>query len=135
MRSMILSKYQYHTFKIRYDRVRNYIYIMDLPAGMLRLHPFSEEKTWVEADFMQQLKAEMLEAAEEVGLPGGRWLVDGKPPQSVTVSTSGPSAPPASTQRPSDQQLASPPKRLRAAQKGLSTGCSEKMHETGRGVK
>ena len=89
---------------------------MDLPAGMLRLHPFSEEKTWVEADFMQQLKAEMLEAAEEVGLPGGRWLVDGKPPQSVTVSTSGPSAPPASTQRPSDQQPASPPKLLRAAQ-------------------
>ena len=74
---------------------------MDPPAGMLRLHPFSEEKTWVDTDFMQQLKAEMLEAAEEVGLPGGRWLVDGKPPQSVTVSTSGPSAPPASTQRPS----------------------------------
>ena len=78
----------------------------------------------MEADFVQQLKAEMLEAAEEVGLPGGRWLVDGKPPQSVT--TSGPSAPPASMQRPSDQQPASPPKRLRAAQKGLSTGCSEK---------
>ena len=99
------------------------IYMTDVAGRWMRLHPFSEEKTWMEADFVQQLKAEMLEAAEEVGLPGGRWLVDGKPPQSVT--TSGPSAPPASTRRPSDQQPASPPKRLRA-EKGLRPDAARK---------
>ena len=110
-------------------------YIMTDVAGQwMRLHPFSKEKTWVGAEFVQQLKAEMMEAAEEVGLPNGRWQPDGqKPTRNVTTSTPpGSSARPASsTPGPSAPPPTSPPERARKARgAGLSTGCSEKNKAT-----
>ena len=64
----------------------------DVAGQWMRLHPFSKEKTCVGAEFVQQLKAEMMEAAEEVGLPNGRWQPDGQKP--TTSTPPGPSAPP-----------------------------------------
>ena len=102
----------------------------DVAGQWMRLHPFSKEKTWVSAEFVQQLKAEMMEAAEEVGLPNGRWQPDGqKPTRNVTTSTPpGSSARPASsTPGPSAPPPTSPPEHARKARgAGLSTGCSEK---------